>query len=108
MLLQNITDESRTRPASEREMEKELIRELHGGEVYEYYPLGEHIVSAIGVCDGRPTFKGTRIEAAGALNLIAAGYTIAQIAQRFEVPHPAVKEAIRLAAARLDDLKIAA
>jgi len=89
-------------------MTQELVQELCGGEVYEYHPLGEYIVAASGVCGGRPTFKYTRIEAAGALNLIAAGYTIEQVAQRFEVPQQAIEEAIRLAATRLDDWKAAA
>ena len=65
-------------------------------------------MAAPGVCGGRPTFKGTRIEAAGALNLMAAGYGIEQIAQRFEVTQLAVAEAIHLAAERLDEWKIAA
>lgn len=86
----------------------ELVQEMVGGEAYEYYPLGEYIVAAPGVCGGRPTFKYTRIEATGALNLIAAGYTIAQIAQRFEVPQQAVEEAIRVAAMHLDSWKVAA
>ncbi len=87
---------------------RQLVRENYGSEEYEYYPLGEYVVAAPGVCGGRPTFKYTRIEAAGALNLIAAGYTIAQIAQRFEVSSQAVEEAIRLAASRLEIWKIAA
>jgi hypothetical protein len=34
------------------------IREqLADGQVYEYIPLGKHIVSAPGVCRGRPTFN---------------------------------------------------
>ena len=86
----------------------ELTREWVGGEIYEYYPLGEHVVAAPGVCGGRPTFKYTRIEATGALNLIAAGYTLAQIAQRFAVPPKAVEEALHIAAAHLDNWKIAA
>ena len=79
-----------------RDEGKELVRELYGGDVYEYYPLGEYIVAAPLVCGGRPTFKYTRIEAAGALNLLAAGYTIEQIVQRFEVQKKAVEEAIDL------------
>jgi len=35
---------------------------MRGGEPYEYYPLGEYIVIAPGVCGGRPTFKGTRLD----------------------------------------------
>jgi uncharacterized protein (DUF433 family) len=84
---------------------KELVQEIYGGEVYEYHPLGEHVVAAPGVCGGRPTFKYTRIEAAGALDLLAAGYTVEQIAQRFEVPQQAIVEAIRLAGAHLESLK---
>ena len=89
-------------------MKPELVQELHGGSIYEYYPLGEYIVSAPGVCGGRPTFKHTRVEAIGVLNLLAAGYTIEQIAQRFDVPKMAVGEAIRLACIRLDDWKVVA
>ncbi len=92
----------------EHNEEKELVRELYGGEAYEYYPLGEYIVAAPLVCGGRPTFKYTRLEAAGALNLVAAGYTIEQIAQRFEVSQKAVEEAIRLAGARLNRVRVAA
>jgi len=29
-----------------------LVREMVGGEPYEYYPLGNHIVAAPGVCGG--------------------------------------------------------
>ena len=87
---------------------QKLVQEMVGGEVYEYYPLGNYIVAAPGVCGGRPTFKYTRIEATGALNLIAAGYTMAQVAQRFELPQQAVEEAVRVAAMHLDRWKIAA
>jgi uncharacterized protein (DUF433 family) len=89
-------------------VQQELVREVRGGEAYAYYPLGEYVVAAPGVCGGRPTFKGTRMEAAAALSLMAAGYSMDQIAQRFEVTQLAVAEAIHLAAARLDDWKIAA
>lgn len=81
--------------------QSELVHEIVGGEVYEYYPLGDHIVAAPGVCGGRPTFKYTRIEATGALNLLAAGYTIEQIAQRFAVSTQAIEEAVRVIAAYL-------
>src|SRR5438046_9046139 len=30
-----------------------LVREMRGGEPYEYYPVGEYIVTAPGVCGGR-------------------------------------------------------
>ena len=41
---------------------QQLVTEERGGEPYAYYPLGEHVVVAPGVCGGRPTFKGTRLE----------------------------------------------
>lgn len=94
--------------AVEQDLIQEPVREVVGGELYEYYPLGEYVVAAAGVCGGRPTFKYTRIEATGVLNLIAAGHTLADIAQRFDVPQQAVEEAIRVAALHLDSWKIAA
>ena len=75
-----------------------LIREQYGADVYEYYPLTKPIVAAPSVGNGRPTFKYTRIEASGALNLMAAGYTLEQIAARYEVTIEAVEEAIQFLA----------
>ena len=57
-------------------MKQQLVRELVGGEWYEYVPLGKFIVSAPAVCRGRPTFKYTRIEVAGVLERLAAGHAI--------------------------------
>src|SRR5687768_14880929 len=54
----------------------ELQCEDVGGAVYEYYPLGEHVVAAPGVCRGRPTFKYTRIDVAFILARLAAGETV--------------------------------
>ena len=63
-----------------------VVREIVGGEVYEYVPLGKHIVSAKGVCGGRPTFKYTRVEVRHILNLLAHGWTVDQIIQDFNLP----------------------
>ena len=57
----------------------EPTTETIDGEPYRYYPLGDHIVRALGVCGARPTFKYTRIEIAGALDRVAAGETIDEI-----------------------------
>lgn len=75
-----------------------LITEVVGDEVYQYYPLGEHIVRAVGVCGGRPTFKYTRIEIAGTLERLAAGESIDDIVEgyRGRVSRDAIMEAARL------------
>jgi uncharacterized protein (DUF433 family) len=48
------------------------VTEIVDGETYRYHPSGEHVVSAEGVCGGRPTFKYTRIEVAGILARVKA------------------------------------
>jgi uncharacterized protein (DUF433 family) len=73
-----------------------LTREMYG----EYYPLGQYIVAAPGVCGGRPTFKYTRLEVSVILALLTTGRTIEQLVQAYSLSHltlGAVKEAIRLA-----------
>ena len=77
--------------------QRELVQEIVGGEPYEYYALGEHIVSAPGVCDGEPTFKYTRINVEHALDLLSGGWTVEQVAQAYQVPVAAVREAVQLA-----------
>lgn len=75
-----------------------LITETIGNEAYQYYPLSENVVRAIGVCDGRPTFKYTRIEITGTLERLAAGETIEDIVKgyRGRVTADAIFEAVRL------------
>src|SRR2546428_6718584 len=79
-----------------------LVREIVGEESYEYYPLGEYIVVAPGVCGGRPTFKYTRIDVRHALGLLAAGRTAEQVAHGYDIPLEAVQEALGLAARVFD------
>src|SRR5215468_587210 len=79
-----------------------LVHEMRGGESYEYYPLGRHIVAAPGVCGGRPTFKYTRIDVRHALNLLAAGRSIERVAEGYKIPIAAVREALALAAKAFD------
>ncbi len=76
-----------------------------GGETYEFVPLGEHIVRAIGVCGGRPTFKYTRIEVAGALDRLASGESMENIVAGYSgrVPREALQEAIDLVTRRFLD-----
>ncbi len=76
-----------------------LVTETIGGESYEYLPLGEYIVSAAGICDGRPTFKYTGIEVAGILTMLAEGDTIDEIVEDYQgrIPREAILEAILIA-----------
>ncbi len=76
----------------------QLVTEMVGGEIYTYYPLGDHVVRAPGVCGGLPTFKYTRIEITGTLDRLAAGEHIDEIVAgyRGRVTKEAVVEAIRV------------
>ncbi len=76
----------------------QLMTELVGGEVYQYYPLGTHIVRAPGVCGGRPTFKYTRIEIPGVLERLAAGDSIARLVHGYHgrVAAEAIAEPLKL------------
>lgn len=76
----------------------EPVTEMVGGEPYRYYPLGDHVVRAPGVCGGRPTFKYTRIEIIGALERLAAGERVEELVQGYEgrVPPEAMTEAVRI------------
>ena len=75
-----------------------LMTEIVDGESYQYYPLGDYVVRAIGVCGGRPTFKYTRIEITGTLERLAAGEHIHEIVEgyRGRVSQAAIIEASRL------------
>jgi uncharacterized protein (DUF433 family) len=76
--------------------ERQLVVEIVGGEPYEFWPLGQHVVSAPGICGGRPTFKYTRIDVRHAVSLLAGGWTVDAVAHAYEVPVDAVREALEL------------
>jgi len=82
---------------------KKLVREVVGGEPYEYYPLGDYIVAAPGICGDRPTFKYTRVEVEVVLDLLAAGESMERLVENFQgrISREAIKEALRLAASLL-------
>jgi uncharacterized protein (DUF433 family) len=80
---------------------RKLVTEIVGGEPYEYYPLGEYIVAAPGVCGGEPTFKYTLINVEHALGRLLMGWTVEQVAQSYQLPVAAMREAIHLAAQAL-------
>ncbi len=81
---------------------KKLVREIYGGEPYKYYKLGRYIVSAPGICGGRPTFKYTRIDVRHALSLVSAGWPVEMVAKDFGLPVQAVKVAVKVASKALD------
>jgi uncharacterized protein (DUF433 family) len=78
-----------------------VMTEIIEGETYQYYPLGKHVVRAVGVCGGRPTFKYTRIEIAGTLDRLAAGESLEEIVAgyRGRVSREAIIEAIQIVTA---------
>jgi uncharacterized protein (DUF433 family) len=80
------------------EYKAQLVTEVVGGESYRYYPLGEYIVRAPGVCGGRPTFKYTRIEVSGVLDRLASSESIDELvhAYRGRISQAAIVEAIHL------------
>jgi uncharacterized protein (DUF433 family) len=82
---------------------RKLVSEIYGGEPYEYYPLGEHIVAAPGVCGGRPTFKYTRIDVRHAVSLLSGGWTVEAVAEAYKIPVAAVQEALELAVQALTE-----
>ncbi len=78
----------------------DLVTENHGNEPYSYYPMGEYVVRAPGVCGGRPTFKHTRIEITGALARLANGETLEAVVSGYagRVTREAVLEASQIMA----------
>jgi uncharacterized protein (DUF433 family) len=78
-----------------------VMTEVIGGETYRYYPLGQYVVRAVGVCGGRPTFKYTRIEITGTLDRLAAGESLEEIVAgyRGRVSRDAIIEAIQIVTA---------
>ena len=70
---------------------------LEGEGDYQYLPLGEFVVAAVGVCGGRPTIKGHRLDARHILALIKRGDSKSAIAERFGIPPAAVNEVEALA-----------
>lgn len=76
----------------------QIRTEIVSGETYQYYPLSDNIVRAIGVCGEQPTFKYTRIEITGTLERIASGENIDEVIKgyRGRVSRSAILEAMIL------------
>ncbi len=77
---------------------RSLVTEIINGESYSYYPLGQYVVRAMGVCGDRPTFKYTRIEIAGVMERLAKGENVESIVLGFRgrVSREAIAEAIQV------------
>jgi len=74
----------------------ELVREQYDGEDYEYYPLGEYVVAALGVCGGRLSIKYTRIDARHVFGSLRGGDSPREISRYYKIPVAAVEEAVAL------------
>jgi len=70
---------------------------------YKRVELGEYIVADQAICHGKPTFKGTRIIVDLVILKFCDGWTIDEVASRYELPREAIEEAIRLSAQMLRD-----
>jgi uncharacterized protein (DUF433 family) len=79
---------------------RSLVTELVNGETYSYYPLGQYVVRAMGVCGDRPNFKYTRIEIAGVMERLAKGENVESIVLGFRgrVARESITEAIQVVA----------
>lgn len=84
------------RAKQKRNRMPEMVTEIIGGEEYRYYPLGEYIVAAPGVCGGRPTIKGRRLDARWVAGRVRAGDSPDQVAEGYKIPLAAVKEVLAL------------
>ena len=81
---------------------RKLIRQEDAAGAYEFYPIGRHVVIAPGVCGGRPTFKGTRVEVRTVLDCLRHGRSIPEVRKGYpSVSQAAIEEAIGLAARAL-------
>jgi uncharacterized protein (DUF433 family) len=75
-----------------------LIRETTEEGSYEYYPVGRYVVIAPGVCGGRLTFRGTRVEVRTILDWLGTGRTVREILKGYpSLSEAAIGEAIKLA-----------
>ena len=65
--------------------------------------IGTYIVSDPHICHGEPTFRGTRKLVRDCIEMMADGLTVDELATRSGLPRKAITEALRLAAAVLQD-----
>ena len=80
------------------------IEKTAEGEAFECCPIGKYVVLAPGVCGGRPTIKGTRVEVRAILHLLRSGKAVHEIVRSYpRVSAQAVEEVIELAAQAFHD-----
>lgn len=65
--------------------------------------IGKYLATDTRVCCGRLIFRGTRIWVADALELLAAGYAVDEVARQYgeRITAAAVREAVRLTSRRV-------
>jgi uncharacterized protein (DUF433 family) len=70
-------------------MKRKKVREIVGGEEYEFHPLGKY----------------TRIEVEGVLQLLGTGYSLKRLVENYQgrVPAAAIREATELAGKALKE-----
>jgi uncharacterized protein (DUF433 family) len=89
-----------------RQTGPKLIRERQAAAAgsYDHYPLGRYVVIAPGVCGGRPTFKGTRLEVQTILDWLRLGRSIPDIVESYpSISREGIEEAIKLAGEALTE-----
>ncbi len=99
MKMTRATNEKKDAPRTRKET-LTLEREIYRGKPYEFYRLGRYVVVAPQVAGVKPIFKYTRVRAKRALDMIADGASIEEVAQKLNsahIPADAVKEALELA-----------
>ena len=72
----------------------ELVKEHHGEDLYEYYPLGRYVVAAPGVCGGRPSIKYTRIDARHVIGSLESGDSPREISRYYKIPVAAAEDCL--------------
>ena len=74
----------------------ELVSEVYAGNPYDYYPMGEYVVAARGVCGGRPTLKYTRMDARWVMMYLENGRSPEELAATHGVLVEAIREVVAL------------
>ncbi|MCD6488528.1 MAG: DUF433 domain-containing protein [Desulfurococcales archaeon] len=61
-----------------------------------------------GRCGGRPTVKGTRVAVDDTLEMLAAGWSVEEVAENYRIPVEAIYEALRYASKTIRKVEVIA